>query len=284
MAVLGIPEFLSLVFSFFSFFFFLTQSAECNAQGQEICKYTDGLFHVILSPSRIEYETGMRVCAEYKWQYATVDSKNWQQAAEVIMQCTPYSVGIGSYAGYKLSDPLSCQYMQASGVFALSTNSETCSDEEKFVPNLPILCQDPLFKAKPEAVKEDNVAEAFKKEKPTLMQAKLERQEDFTTCKYTENGIYMMYGPYEQQEASDVCALNKMTLLEAQLDELPTINRIWNVCDPMDPTAWINSFDNITDGLCRFIYYQNEKAIWLMVSEGEGPCSIPSAMILCRKV
>ena len=240
----------------------------------DVCPYTDNHFHIISTPSNIT--DGANICQQFGWEYAIVHSVNWEDAAAVIMNCTVSSVGIRSYWGNQLSDP-SCQYMQASGVFGLATNASTCTGPN--VPMLPILCQDLLA-----GKHADGAQGAIANEMKAGKIKKSIKQEDFTICEYTERGLHMMFGPYEQAEAASVCSNNNWSL--AQLgnnDDINAMHRIWQQCQPMDATAWIDSLDGINRGLCRFVYYQNENAMWLMVSEGDHPCTIPSAMIICRE-
>lgn len=258
----------------FSLAIFLT-TLTCTITLSTACEYSESGFHLIPNPGTgISTEAGITACAAYGWQYANVLTANWEAASWVVGNCTTESVGIRSYNGYTDSD---CQYMQASGVFGigLGVNCTTHTG------NLPLLCVESDKRLSP-PMKQPKLKQLEKRSNIQTV-SKLAKQ-DFTECAYSKDNLHLLLGPYMQSEAEAVCASNHWSLADINTsDRLSALRSVWQECDPIDATAWTSTGSVVAGGRCQFVYFQGLGAMWLMVSEGDHPCDLPTANILCQE-
>lgn len=236
-----------------------------------VCEYSQARFHVILDKSDITKHNGRVVCQSQGWQYANVSSLEWEMAAETIGNCTSLSVGIESYNGMSITGN-ECQYMQASGVFSLGMTPFQCNQTGM----LPLLCREPELSST--TVVPINLKAIPKK---SIIQHVV-KQEDFTVCEHSKDGLHLLFGPYEHGEAKVTCATYGWTLATLDTTNLDALDYMWTSCDPMDATAWVDSMNATKTGLCRNVYKQGPGIFWYMVSEGDHPCSMGTGMILCQ--
>lgn len=236
----------------------------------QACKHSSGGFHLIPNPSTdISSKTGTAACSAHGWYYADITSSTWEFAAWTVGNCTTESVGIASYNKYTDSD---CQYMQASGVFAIGVQGVNCTLAGK----LPLLCseqptEEAVFTGARDTI--DN-AEVVKKEQYD--------NDDYSVCPYTDSNLRLINGPYMQSEAEEACAAHSWSLADINTTaRFSGLAKMWAACDPLDATAWVSTKSSAEGGKCQFIYYQGPDSIWLMISEGEHPCTLPSANVLC---
>lgn len=273
-----------------------------NVYSQSTCSIGLDGYHVILDPLDITPASARAACQSFGWEYAIIQPSTWQSAAWTVGNCTALSVGIWSFHGIVADlNGGGCQFMQASGVFAVGVSGFECV---AVVGRLPVLCQDEIVASIGSTLAVATTLATTTTTTIPLTQSTttittstqtitntitnksgLQRPRDFTTCAATINGLRLLYGPFECGQAAAACQHANPSWQLAQLGSVSDIaaaRALWQSCQPEDATAWIQSADVIPGGQCQFMYRQSDTVFWAVVGMGEQPCQLATAMVLCQ--
>lgn len=269
---------------------------------QSTCSFSLNGYHVILDQHNINPSIARPACQAYGWEYAIVDLQSWQEAAWTVSNCTGQSVGIWSYHGiqYTGSASQSCQYMQGSGVFGVGTGGFDCGG----VGMLPLLCEDALVTSvttrldlttsttlsststiiSQTTTSTTTTVSLISSTTSTVTVSRLLfKNTQQSICSDTANGMYLLMDAYTNADADAACQANGWELARFSSVDVGIAKTLWTQCQPWDATAWFRSVEGITTGQCVLLYQQSEIIFWALISEGTIPCSLGTAMVLCRQ-
>lgn len=198
-------------------------------------------------------------------------------------------MGIWSYDGQEHADG-NCTFMQASGAFAIGLDADECDHAGL----LPLLCREIHTTKILQTLTITSTTTTTATATSTLIAKKNDwkmnkigralRQEDYTVCEHSFDGIHLAYGPYMYTEAATACQTYGWYPAHLNFITLQLLKQIWHECQPFDATGWINAIDDITTtGVCRFVYHQGIDELWLVVSEGEDACFFGLSMVVCME-
>lgn len=272
----------------------------------DLCPYSVGGYHVLMSESFVAPEIGALECAKYGWQYGIVPNSQWQLAAWAISNCTYLSVGVRSYNGFDIGG---CQLMQGSGVFLMSQDTFECSSLLGF----PLLCYEGPLDVSTETIYEDTtttVTEIVTVTTPGLeeggkraiamatgsprkpidkeqvakrrKQVKGKLQGGYDVCPSSTNGYYMVYDYFNHADSYQVCADLGLYLADVDTANFGDLLTLFDDCQPFDVIFNVNSYGGVASGLCRLAYFLPWYNVWGLVGVNPNVCFFLDAPIICQ--
>ena len=284
-----------------------------NAAGViDVCSFSMGGYHVILTEYFITPELGALECAKFGWQYAIIPPTGWELASWTISNCTTSTVGVRSYNGFEMTG---CTMMQASGVFLLSEDALECAELLGF----PLVCQEgpietvtdtitadsttttttivtvetpmpkafiqvPDFGQPNQQIKRDHNKPIDRKELANRRKTVKGRlQLGYDVCTESVGGYHMVFDFFNHADSYTVCEDLGWYLADVSASDIPNMLSLFDACMPFDVVFNVNSYGGLASGLCRLAYFLPWYNVWGIAAINPNVCYFMEAPVICQE-